>query len=177
MIFSFLKNLLANPQEALVGLIAAVLAGLVAALELQGSWLHRAQIKLLDVTLQQKQTRAADNVAAAKEAYAEALNSFIRAGGRLLLIASLLLPAYSTPARSDQVEADPATILPLCINALSMCDAVVKAQDGQIGVLKDGMAQWRAKAVSEEPGFFEQHWLGLVLGGLATGFIIGRIGK
>lgn len=72
-----------NLTEWFIVGLAATVAGLVAALKLQGSRLHKAQLELLDhrfaVTDERTQT-AADN---AKLAYMKARNDYKNAGGKL----------------------------------------------------------------------------------------------
>ena len=101
------NSVIQNPAEYLAMAAAAVIAGLVAALQLQGTKLHRAQVKLLAVQLQSKQDRAAEDVASTKDAYRDALNTFIQAGGKLLLIAALLLPPLNPPASAQQQQVMP----------------------------------------------------------------------
>lgn len=80
---SFLKNLkLSLDQWIAVGL-ATLIGGLVAALKIQGSRLHRAQVDLLQQKFDQADQANADKVADAAVAYAKAKAAYTGAGGKL----------------------------------------------------------------------------------------------
>jgi hypothetical protein len=118
---------------------AAIIAVLVAALRIQGSRLHKAQVDLLDAKLKAKADKLAEVTKTDKEAYQNALKSFIQAGGKLLLVMAILAPP---PAYSDPVD----PLLPKCEAALGACNKVTVDQDAQIEDYKHQVEQWKKQA-------------------------------
>ena len=184
---SYLTKLLSSVKNNLYGYLilatAAFIGTLVAALKVQGSRLHRAQVDLLDAKL-----KPTLDLTKAKEAedfsrYQKALESYLKAGGTLLLCLFLASP---TPALAEVKE---------CQEALSACDTLQRTQAEHIRLLEDANAQWRRmaeKAPGDSPlpliissgasgavaGALMGATLGLGIGagvGLAIGFIIDRV--
>ncbi len=161
---TFLSNLKLNAQDYAITAVVALIGGLVAALKLQGFQLHRAQVQLLKGQIEAKEARNADISQKAYDTYKDALNSFIKAGGTLLVLMSLWLPLPTHAA----VVGYSCTLLPACINALNDCDKLQQAQHAQIAELLQDQAKLESKVVSEENGQPKA--------ALAAGGVVGVIG-
>ena len=174
-IWSFLKTVQMSAAEWIIITVATVIAGLVTALKIQGSRLHRAQVKLLEVQLDSKQARAAQDTDAARQVYRDALAQFRKAGGKIGLLLCLFI---SPPARSVELRSDGPngpSLLPKCESALSACDRLVKTQDIQIQQLQDSIKLWKKQAQDGSQSL-SPVWLGVGAGamaGIATGGILG----
>ena len=149
----------------------AIIGGLIAALKLEGSRVHRLQVQLLETQSQQQLDQAKAATQTALDRYTAARQAYLKAGGVLLLILCLGL---TPPARGGQVD----PLLPKCQSALSACDALVNAQQSQIAILNKQVDQWKKEAEKDQPSLIQsESWiLWVVLGGLA-GFGAARLVK
>lgn len=136
---SFLKALGLSAQEYLFLALASAISALILAFELQGSRLHKAQVQLMDQRLKSKGDRLAQATQNDKDAFRDALNSFIRAGGTFLLFMGLLTPHSAS-------SAPPGPTLAQCEHTLGLCSKVVGDQDSQIKDLQYQVAQWKKEA-------------------------------
>jgi hypothetical protein len=82
-ILSFFSSIKSSAGEYLAVAITTLITGLVAALKLQGSRLHKAQVDLLASKLQASQDSAQAEVVQAQDAYLKALANYNNAGGKL----------------------------------------------------------------------------------------------
>jgi hypothetical protein len=148
-ILSYLRGIKLSLADWLAITIVGAFSGLMAALKIQGTRLHKAQVALLEQT-------AAQGTQTAKDQYQTALTAFLKAGGTLLLLLCLSTPAAAQPYAQ-------------CQTALSACDKLVKQQDVQITTLKTGID------VSPVPSFWQSiPWPVWVLVGGVAGFGMGR---
>lgn len=93
-----------------------------------------------------------------------------RGEGRTALALLLLLSGH--PRASGEVLEPTPDPTQRCHNALAACDIVIKAQDTQIVLLKDGIRAYKGKldaGSSEIPAFI---W---VLGGIVVGVMAGGL--
>lgn len=157
-ILSFFNRIRLNLTQWLVVTVALVIAGLVEALRIQGSRLHKAQVALLEQS-------AAKGTQEAQKAYDDAKAAYLRAGGTLILALCLALPTHS-PAGGDP------NLLPACELALQACDQLVTAQKDQIKVLE------QAADTNPPPSFLQSiPWpMWFILGTLA-GVGVGAVGS
>lgn len=136
-----------SPTEWLITAIVAIIGGLVAALKIQGFQLHRAQVQLLKAHIEAKEARNAEVTQKAYDTYKTALDSYLKAGGTLLVLAFLWSPITAQAmvqyadvgnGPSQVTPADNEPLLPKCVEALSDCDKLQQAQVKQIeGMVKD----------------------------------------
>lgn len=64
-------------------LIAAIIGTLVLALKVQGGKLHRAQVRLLFLTIAQSETEDENTIVSAKKAFKQAYDAYIKANGEI----------------------------------------------------------------------------------------------
>lgn len=141
----FLSDLKLSVTQWLGVMAAIVIGGLVAALKLQGSRLHRAQLKILEQDRDRAQEKADGSAFEAGKRYHEALNEFLNAGGKLLLLAAL---ALSSPAIYGSDSSD---LLPKCVKALNACNDYLAAKDAQIKALQDSVEAYKKAAGVGQP--------------------------
>lgn len=79
----FLSGLKLSATEWLLVGSATIIAGLVAALKLQGSRLHKAQVDLLSQKFQVTNDKLSKQSSDAHEAYQKALGSYLDARGKV----------------------------------------------------------------------------------------------
>jgi hypothetical protein len=75
-VFNFLTNLKLTISQWAMACMAAIIAGLVIALDLQGSKLHKAQVDILRATFGAAMTKQDTIVDNAREAYLNALAEY-----------------------------------------------------------------------------------------------------
>lgn len=143
-IFTFLKGLKMTAQDYLIAAVVAIVGALVAALKIQGFRLHRAQVLLLKNQIDAKEAAQADITQKAYDAYKDALGSYLKAGGVLILMIALLLSPTQSRAASESPEA-----LVQCPYALSMCNRLQSAQQAQIKGLQDDLGKLEKQAVAQ----------------------------
>lgn len=174
-VIGFLNNVKLSFTQWLGFLGATLIGVLVIALRIQGSRLHRAQIKLLDQDWKAKEANASELTDLARERYRAAVYDYLQAGGKWLLIACLLLSPL--PSRGEEAQGDPSVLLPKCVNALQACDNLTTSQDNQIKLLQKEVEDWRDKAETEDGKSlldFVPWYLWAVVGGVA-GYVVGRV--
>lgn len=175
------SKVIANLQEYTIMAVVALIGGLVAALKLQGFQLHRAQVLLLKGQIEAKEAANAEITQKAYDTYKDALNSYIQAGGTMLiLLASLWLPS-SLHAATNGPSCPQSPLFNKCVEALSDCDKLQRAQEMQIADLHEDVDKL-VKQVSLETtkGVDAAGAAGFVVGGLGgavvmslKGFVIG----
>ena len=166
---AFLSKLNMTIQDYAIMAVVAIIGGLVAALKLQGFQLHRAQVQLLKGQIEAKEARNAEVTQKAYDTYKDALNSYIQAGGTLLVLAFLwFLP---TQARADVGQSCP--LESKCSTALKACDALQVAQGNQIKEMRGDITTLENKVVSEEHSKVD---VGTVSGGVSGAIVGGAIG-
>lgn len=163
-ILSYLDSIKLTLAQWGIVSVVTIIGGLVALLKLQGSRLHKAQIKLLDQNFTYKLDTAAKNTKNAGTAYQTAKDAYLNAGGTLLLMLCLV---------GSQVRGD--DLLPKCQYALSACDTLVKTQQTENTILKNAVEQWKKEAVKGEQSELQSFpwyiWVGM---GILTGITVGR---
>lgn len=82
-ILSLLRNLKLTLVEWLALSLAVAFGGLVAALKVQGSRLHAAQVELLQQRLQAREQQDAKDSTAALAVYQKERDAYVDAGGAL----------------------------------------------------------------------------------------------
>jgi hypothetical protein len=120
--------------------LAAAFAALVTALKIQGGLLHKAQVQLLQQKFIAAEAKTGTLVYEDRAKYQKALTDFTRAGGKLILLLSLLVAAHP-PALAESTG-----LLTKCENALSACNSLVDAEDAQVRQLKHEVAEWKKQA-------------------------------
>jgi hypothetical protein len=148
-ILSYLKDIKLSLADWIAITVVTAFSGLLAALKIQGTRLHRAQVVILEQT-------AAQGTQKAKDQYQTALTAFLKAGGTLLLLLFLATPANAQPYAQ-------------CWTALSACDKLTRQQDVQITALQKGID------TNPVPSFWQSiPWPVWVVVGAAVGFGVGR---
>lgn len=144
-IIGYVRNLHLTLQEWAGIAVAAVIGALVTALRIQGSQLHKAQVKVLDLTRKPKEDAAAASVSAADKAYEDALSQFIKAGGKLALLLCLWpsVPSYAADSFPPAHYLSPT---PTCEDVLLKCDALVRELKNDVSVLQESNKAWRKMA-------------------------------
>ena len=82
-ILAYIDSIKLTLTQWLVLTLSAIIGGLLLALRLQGSKLHKVQVQLLETQVNAQEDTDDHNVGEARNRYQTALNEFLKAGGTL----------------------------------------------------------------------------------------------
>lgn len=168
----FLNNLRSNIVDYAVLAIVGLIGALVTALKIQGFQLHKAQVQILKNQVEAKEASDAEVTSKLRDTYQDALDSFLKAGGTLMLCMALLLTSSTRSypiSRCDGVEP---SLLPKCEQALKASDDLQKAQATQVKDLQADVARLENMIVDDQHDEVKAGAASGVVGGGITGLAL-----
>lgn len=80
-LLSYLGSVKITLEQGFIGVLVAIIGGLLIAFKLQGGQLHKAQVQLLEQQLNKTQADDDQAVLKARDAFSQALQEYRKAGG------------------------------------------------------------------------------------------------